>query len=187
MKRGRPSWTTKPAPATLRAVNSAIDARHRSAREIFDRWNLDRFTRFSTFQTHFAQRRRERAARQGSGGRGLKDSSQAAGGTPALPSNPPPPGSSPVDEVIGLYVQAAKEAILAGRIGKVNLSRVLSALKGLKEVRLQAMAERRAQELHAEKMSKLRQAVDQVTEQGTRTATRDAIFDEIDKVMRGAA
>jgi len=65
MKRqGKPSWTWKVAPPRLMQVRLAIESERETAREIYLRLDLQRFTRYETFRRWMSGQRRVNAGRE---------------------------------------------------------------------------------------------------------------------------
>jgi len=155
MKNGRPSWTAKAAPALVAEVNALIDARDKSARAIYDERNLSRFARFSTFEHYFAVRRREREQRRGPAA-GPGDTSCSAS---CSSSDGPSPQA--VDAAIAGCVSAITDALLSGRIGKLDVGKALRSLAELKTLSIREDANRRAAELHATRMAKAKPATEE--------------------------
>jgi hypothetical protein len=67
MKRhGRPSWTWKVAPPRLTQIALAVESGRETAREMFVRLDLQRFTCYATFRRYVSQQRRLNAGRASS-------------------------------------------------------------------------------------------------------------------------
>lgn len=67
MAGGRKPWFTQLSRAEQQMILAQIDAGAGSAREIFDRLNLQRYCRSATFREFVTLRKRERAARREDG------------------------------------------------------------------------------------------------------------------------
>ena len=176
MKRGRPNWYDKTPAAVRRRVTEAVEGKE-SARVIFNRLNLKRFTRLSTFRHYCTEQRRELAAR--------KSSSVSV-------SDCHSPGSTascadPRTRIRESALESIQAAIDAGNVKVYELNNTLRMLADLDRVEIQQEAERRAKELHEAKLKELRAAVETETESGTKSLSRENVYDLVDKVMRGAA
>lgn len=205
MKSGPTPWTVNCPPAVLAKLNEALDARDQSPRAIYDGLNLTRFCRFHTFRRYASARRKDRAARAGdyfgfnqTGPAGDAAALPTPDASPSSSDSPPAP-LPPVSEVTpaalstatALCIEAITETLLAGRIGKLDVAKALRSLAALKQVAISEQAELRAQELHELKLadlrSQLRGAVESKTAAGTKTLTREDVYDLVDQIMRGAA
>jgi hypothetical protein len=143
MKRGRLSWFERLTDTQQRAVTAAIDPGVESARDIFDRLNLQRFTRRRTFRTFVTARRRERAARRG----------------PRLVRPPAEPGesySARLQRMRESAVAAIQEQIDRGDVKLYELNGTMRMLTGVDELEIERRADERAAELHQRKLTELR-------------------------------
>lgn len=206
MKSGPTPWTANCPQPVLARINEALDARDQSPRAIYDALNLTRFCRFHTFRRYVTQRRAERAARAEVEHFGFNQTGPAPDAEAAPTSDAPPSSSdSPsaplplVTEVTpaalstatALCIDAITETLLAGRIGKLDVAKALRSLAVVKQVSISEQAEQRARELHELKLAdlrcKLHVAVEAKTAAGTKTLTREDVYDLVDQIMRGAA
>lgn len=211
MKRGRTGWTAKCGRELLRRVKEAADACDLSARDIYDKFNLARFVKSDAFDKWCQRRRRERENRQAErfgfnqSGKELtaenaenaesteinNQDSSAASATSAVALPEQPIDGTRIDLVIAQCVEAISEALATGRLGKLDVGKALRSLAALKELCIAEAAEKRAQELHEIKLadlrSKMKAAVDKETGGGTKSVTRDDVYQLVDDIMRGKA
>ena len=171
MKRGRTSWLIKLSPAVRRRVYAAIDADQPSAREIYNQYNLRRFTPFNTFRKTYTQRRKALADRMVRAAE--SESSESKSETAARGGGNAAAGGG-VDAAIANCVNAITDKILTGRTGKLSVSRALGSLATLKGMRLRELADRRAQELHEAKMADAAEQLDVMESNNELTAEQVA-------------
>ena len=147
-KRGRPTWTTKLDSAELQILHEWIDANEQyGAADLHRLFGLKKTVTPKTFR-NYVRERRESAVR---------------GGTEAEPAVLPPRPFSD-DEL---------DVLARGAIGRA-LPGILHALVARRKLDLDAEANRRADELHAAKMSEFRKA----QEAALRGAANDARLTE---------
>jgi len=208
---GRMPWWRKCPASLVQRARDMLAARAQTPRQIYDDLNLQRHLPFSTFRRWCTEVRKEwryhREAGLGARGSGIRrrdadapypdpgprtpdpESCALPGCSPSLPCGPP--SSEQVDRAIAGCVEAIGEALLAGRIGKLNVAAALGNLKELKTLSLEEQANRRANEIHELKLadlrSKVKAAVEDKTAGGTKNLTREDVYDLVDQVMRGAA
>jgi len=160
VKRGRTTWVAKVPAAELQAVNEWIDASaNYAAADIYRHLNLVRYTHPRSFRQYVADRRAKREREE----EGVL-----------------PPSSFSQERLEQMARDVLGQALLSGELPAYVLPKVLSSLaqSGGLELKRQAYEEARA---------KLRQAADQATQQGTRTLSRDEVYEVVDSIMRGAA
>ena len=157
-KRGRPTWTTKLDSAELQILHEWIDANEQyGAADLHRLFGLKKTVTPKTFR-NYVRERRESAVR---------------GGTEAEPAVLPPRPFSD-DELDVLARGAIGRALLGGDVKAYQLPGILHALVARRKLDLDAEANRRADELHAAKMSEFRKA----QEAALRGAANDARLTE---------
>lgn len=183
MKTGRVHFAKLLPPELRNRLNALVDGGQKSAAEIFTELGLVKYVAGRTLRTYVTKRRRERAVRSGA------DSSDSKAGDMSEPSASPSQPSS--DALLAASIDQAYSAVLAGQVKASTLASLIIAISSLKGSRVREDADRRASEKHevwkAEKAKVLKAAVDVQTEGGTKTLSREDIYAEIDKALRGDA
>ena len=164
MRRGRPTWTNRLGDALKRRVEDRVDAHDRTPRQLYNELNLCRFAGFRTFRGWVTERRRKQRREGAEPAR--EKAPMNCGAVDSGPSVvpvcvPSSYSSSAVDMAIAGCVEAITEALLAGRIGKLDLGKALRSLKDLKTLGIEQDVNRRAEEKHA--AWKAEQAAQQAT------------------------
>lgn len=160
-QRGRTRWTATVPAAELQAIHEWIDAgANYAAADIYRHLNLVRYVHPRSFRQYVADRRAETRERE----------EEAV----------LPPSSFSQARLEQMARDVLGKALLSGELPAYVLPKVLSSLaqSGGLELKRQAYEEARA---------KLRQAIDQQTDGGTKQVSRDDLYDMVDAIMRGAA
>lgn len=163
------SWL-KELTGDQRAELEALLAERLPAAEIYRRLRLHRYVSPGAF-------------------RRWRKTGAAPEGRPASAAQPGAPPS--IEALIEASLRTLHQAVLAQSVPEYALPRVLTALAGLQRLAIEEQAERRAAELHELKLTQLRQslrqAVEAASQSGAEPLTREAVYDLVDQVMRGAA
>lgn len=175
MKTGRPSWRVRVPAAVLRNVDAALAAGE-AATGVWRRFNLQQYgVTLSTFRKWATVKRADLAARR-----------KATGETP-VPQPVPLDDASPVERIIARGLESLEIALERNDIKVYELSAALRTLIEFGHLDIQRAAEARAQELHELKLNDLRKAVETASDGGTKELSAQAVYDVIDRVMRGEA
>lgn len=175
MKRGKPAWTARISEPLRRRVEDMLAA-GTPATETFRRLDLQRHVRRSTFSHWAATWKRQRAETSDRPGQ------TAAARTAEISA---PAGESP--GLLGTCLEAIGEAVAAGRVKVYELTQAVRALVALEQLRLAQADEARKAELHEHRMKDFRAAVEQATDAGRKTLSREDVYELVDQVMRGEA
>lgn len=182
MKPGQVHFTKLLPPELLARLDALIDGGQKSAREIFVELGLVKHVAERTLRTYVTRRRRERAARADSEP-GKAELCSTGDSSSASES----PASS--DALLAASIDKAYSAVLAGQVKASTLASLMIAVSALKGSKVREEADRRAGEKHevwkAEKSRQLKSSVDEKTQNGAKSLTRDDVYDLVDKVMRG--
>lgn len=156
--KGRKPWIAKVPSAELQAVHERIDSREDEPPDaIFAALNLARYTTVRTFRAYAEERRRERDWRD--------ERTAGAEGPHAGPHPDPLPGgeggaaASP-GGLLSRLLQSCLDAVNSGRMPAYAIPGAMQAAARVSELEYSAAAEKRAAELHEEKMRELRKRQD---------------------------
>lgn len=145
MSGGRPSKVHEIPPSLLQAAHERIDGGAAGAKEIYDALNLSRFVRERWWRQYFSRRVRRRSGVAGSG--------------PATPAATEPRAPR---AVLMRAIDALAASIERGEIPAYSLAPAVTALvKTLQHEEVALTAERRAADLHEQKLVELRRSQEQ--------------------------
>ncbi len=160
MKSGPTPWTTK-CPATCIARARDMLAARRKPREIFDTLNLQAHVPFHTFRRWCTRMRRELSHRRDSAGPSEDGAMPSASAQSACHSSS---SSAHPDRILAATLQAMELAVATDSVPAYKLPDYIRAMVVLRDLALSEQADRRAEELHAVKLSELKAAQERALE-----------------------
>jgi len=117
-----------------------------------------------------------------------------ASGSPSSLARPPavPWPAPPPERILAATLEAMELALVTpDAVPPYKLPDFVKAMLAIRDLTLSEQANRRAEELHeirlADLRSKVKTAVEDKTAGGTKSLTREDVYDLVDQVMRGAA
>jgi hypothetical protein len=172
-KLGRKLWTTKLLPSRLQAIHDAIDSPARTpANTLFKAMGLRELVTINTFRRYVSERRERNGVERAN----------------SEPSSISPSSSSAAPErrrLRELMLAQMSERVATGEVPDYILPKFMDALN-------QIDTQERAQERHEANMvllnakaNELRAAVDVKSAGGTKSMTREDVYDLVDSIMRG--